>query len=145
MKRTGKIFLIMILTVLLHSCENIFHNDELDFMWRLDSVEYVDGVDFDGNACSIESKEGLWISFARDLVKVDDRNKYLCAIGVLTDQGDRLLFDFSMYQEQDWPGIDNVFKSMGIDARITTFSVTELNRKKLVLTGNKTILRLTKW
>ena len=145
MRRISRIFLIALIAALLQSCENVFHNDELDFMWRLDSVEYIDGVDFDGNTCSVESKEGLWLSFARDLVRIDDRNIYFRAIGILTDKGRQLDFDFSMYQEQDWPGMDSVLKSMGIDARISTFSITELNRKNLVLTGSKTILRLTKW
>ena len=145
MKRISRIFLIALIAALLQSCENVFHNDELDFMWRLDSVEYIDGVDFDGNTCSVESKEGLWLSFARDLVKIDDRNSYFRAIGILTDKGRQLDFDFSMYQEQDWPKIDSVLKSMGIDAKVSSFNITELNRKNLVLTGSKTILKLTKW
>ena len=145
MKRISKICLIALVAALLQSCENVFHNDELDFMWRLDSVEYIDGVDFDGNTCSVESKEGLWLSFARDLVKIDDRNSYFRAIGVLTEQGKQLEFDFTMYQEQDWPGVESVLKSMGIGAKTSTFTITELNRKTLVLTGSKTILKLTKW
>lgn len=145
MRKTCNIIIIILLTLTAYSCENVFHNDELDFMWRLDSVEFIDGVDFDGNPCTVATKEGLWLSFARDLVKVDDRNSYTSAIGILTDNGKQVSFDFSMYEEPEWPGTDTLLKSMGINTRLSTFSITLLDKKKLILTGDKTILRLTKW
>lgn len=134
----------MLVMVLLHSCENVFHNDKLDYLWRLDSVEYIDGVDLNGNACSKESKEGMWFSFARDLVKVENKNKEFCVIGILTDLGDQLTFDFSMYEDVQWATL-NGLKQMGIDAKVASFGVTELNSKELVLTGSKTVLRFTRW
>ena len=134
----------MLAMVLLHSCENVFHNDKLDYLWRLDSVEYIDGVDLNGNACSKESKEGMWFSFARDLVKVENKNKEFCVIGILTDLGDQLTFDFSMYEDVQWAAL-NGLKQMGIDAKVASFGVTELNSKELVLTGSKTVLRFTRW
>jgi len=145
MKRTGKIILLMLLMVLLHSCENVFHNDELDFLWRLDSVEFIDGLDFNGNECSKANMEGIWISFARDLVKVENKKTGFVVIGVLTEKDEQLTFDFSMYQEEEWPGTDYGLNQMGIEAKVSSFNITELSRKKLVLTGSKTILRLTKW
>ena len=144
MRRISKIILIMLLTVLLHSCENVFHNDELDFMWRLDSVEYIDGVDLNGKACSQESPEGVWFSFARDLVRVEDKNSGFCVIGVLTDHGGQLTFDFTMYDEEKW-GTEYGLKQIGIESKVTSFNVTKLKGKELVLTGTKTILRFTKW
>ena len=144
MKRTSITILIMLVMVLLHSCENVFHNDKLDYMWRLDSVEYIDGVDLNGNACSKESKEGVWFSFARDLVKVENKNKDFCVIGILTDYGDQLTFDFSMYEDVQWATL-NGLKLMGINAKVASFNVTELNSKEMVLTGSKTVLRFTRW
>lgn len=139
-----KVF-VLILMVLLQSCENVFHNDKLDYMWRLDSLEYPDGVDLLGNTCSKQSIEGAWFSFARDLVKVEDKRSGLCIIGVLTENEDRLTFDFSMYNEDNWQPIDDDLKLIGIKDKVSTFNVIELKGGKLVLEDSKVILRLTKW
>lgn len=144
MKRISATALIMLVMVLLHSCENVFHNDKLDYMWRLDNIEYIDGVDFNGNVCSKESKEGVWFSFARDLVRVEDKSSGFCVIGVLTDQGKQLSFDFSMYQDEKW-GAEYGLKQIGIGSMVSSFNVTELNKKEMVLTGSKTVLRFTRW
>ena len=138
--------LIVLTTVLLLSCENVFKNDKLDFLWRLDSVEYPDGYDLFGNPCEKENKEGLWFSFARDLVEIENNNNSLfSAIGIMKENGKTLTFDFSMYDEESWSGIDYGLKIMGIDSKVSTFTITELNGKTLVLTGSKTVLRFTKW
>lgn len=144
MKRAGITVLIMVLMILLQSCENVFHNDKLDYMWRLDSIEYIDGVDLNGNACTKESKEGVWFSFARDLVKVENRENAFGVIGILTDHGEQLTFDFSMYEDEQWATLTNLTQ-IGIDAKVALFYVTQLNSKELVLTGSKTILRFTRW
>lgn len=146
MNKDIKRILIVLFTVLLLSCENVFKNDKLDFLWRLDSVEYLDGYDLFGKPCEKESKEGYWFSFARDLVEIENNNNSLfSAIGILTENGNTLIFDFSMYNEESWSGIDYGLKIMGIDSKVSTFTITELNSKTLVLTGTKTILRFTKW
>ena len=134
-----------LLVVLFLSCENVFHNDALDFMWRLDSVEYSDSLDFYGKPCIKELKEGLWVSFARDLIWLESSNSDFSTIGILIDKGDYLILDFSMYNEENWKGINYGLKSFGIDSSVSTFSVTELNRKHMILTGRKTVLRFTKW
>lgn len=144
MKRAGITVLIMVLMILLQSCENVFHNDKLDYMWRLDSIEYIDGVDLNGNECTKESKEGVWFSFARDLVKVENRENAFGVIGILTDHGEQLTFDFSMYEDEQWATLTNLTQ-IGIDAKVALFYVTQLNSKELVLTGSKTILRFTRW
>lgn len=134
----------MLVMVLMQSCENVFHNDKLDYLWRLDSVEYIDGVDFNGKTCSKECPEGVWFGFARDLVRVEDKRSGFCIIGVLTDQGDQLSFDFTMYQEEKW-GADDGLKQIGVGTMVSSFNVTELNNKEMVLTGSKTVLRFTRW
>lgn len=144
MKRFVISLLLLTLVLSMDSCENVFHNDKLDFMWRLDSVEYLEGKDLYGNPCDVESKEGAWFSFARDLVEIENHKSLFSAIGVLTDKGNSLVFDFSMY-EDDWPGIEDGLKMLGIDAKVSQFSVTELNGKKMILTGSKTVLKFTKW
>ena len=143
-KSLFKIFAILFVVSLL-SCENVFHNDALDFMWRLDSVEYLDSLDFYGKPCIKESKEGLWFSFARDLVWLESSNSKFSVIGILIDKGDYLVLDFSKYDEQNWRGIDYGLNLFGIGSKIATFNVTELNRKHMTLTGRKTVLRFTKW
>lgn len=145
MKKAGIKVFVLILMVLFQSCENVFHNDKLDYMWRLDCLEYTDGVDLFGNTCSKQSIEGAWFSFARDLVKVEDKRSGLCIIGVLTENGDKLTFDFSMYNEDNWQPIDNELKQIGIKDKISAFNVVELKGGKLVLEDSKVILRLTKW
>lgn len=145
MKKTGIKVIILILMVLLQSCENVFHNDKLDYMWKLDSLEYPDGVDLFGNICSKQSIDGAWFSFARDLVKVEDKRSGLCIIGILTDHGDQLTFDFSMYNDDNWQPIDDGLKQIGIKDKVTNFNVIELKRDKLVLENSKAIFRFTKW
>lgn len=145
MRRLATIVLSGFLVLLCFSCENVFHNDDLDFLWKLDRVEYPDGMDLSGKPCTFENKDSLWFSFARDLVMVEDKKSHFSAIGILKDNGNTLSFDFSMYDEENWYGIDFGLKKMGIDSKETTFYVTELNRKHLVLTGSKTVLRLSRW
>ena len=109
MKKSGRLVVMIMLALSFCSCENVFHNDKLDYLWRLDSVEYVDGVDLNGNPCTKEPKQGYWLSFARDLVKIDNKDNQFAAIGILTDNGDNLVFDFSMYEGlQKWNEIDDL-------------------------------------
>ena len=129
--------------VLMLSCENVFHNDKLDFMWRLDSVEYLDGKDFDGNDAGLETRSGCWFSFARDLVELDNRNSYFQVFGVLTDDGGVLTLDFSMCGDVE--NLDAELRRMGLGSRTERFQVSTLNGNKLVLTGGKTRLSFTKW
>ena len=140
--RSAIVVLIVFMTVM-QSCENVFHNDRLDYMWRLDSVEYIDGVDFDGVPCDVEKKSGCWFSFARNLVQLDNRNSYFGAIGVLTDNGDTLTFDFSMCDKV--LNLDSELKKLGIGSRVSDFTVVTLNCSKMVLSGSETVLSFTKW
>lgn len=135
------LFLAFVLPVM--SCENVFHNDKLDYMWRLDSVEYPEGTDLFGRPCRKESKSGFWFSFSRDLVEIENQNSQFKAIGILKDDGDELTFDFSMYS--DWPVIMDGLRMMGMDSLVSTFRVLELNRKNMILSGRKTVLELTRW
>ena len=135
--------LMVLSAVIMLSCENVFHNDKLDFMWRLDSVEYIDGKDFDGNNAVSETKSGCWFSFARDIVELDNRNSYFQAIGVLTDHGNALTLDFSMCGNIE--NLDGELRQMGLGTRTERFEVSTLDSKKLVLTGSKTRLSFTKW
>lgn len=135
--------LMVLSAVIMLSCENVFHNDKLDFMWRLDSVEYIDGKDFDGNNAVSEAKSSCWFSFARDLVELDNRNSYFQAVGVLTDHGNALTLDFSMCGNIE--NLDGELRRMGLGTRTERFEVSTLDSKKLVLTGSKTRLSFTKW
>lgn len=141
-RKYSNILLIFLSAFLFISCENVFHNDRLDFMWRLDSVEFVDGKDFDGNSSGPQAKSGCWFSFARDLVEVDNRNSYFQAIGVLTDEGGTLTLDFSMCGNIE--NLDSELKVLGLGSRTELFEVS-IDGDKLVLSGRKTRLSFTKW
>lgn len=142
MNKTTRYIVLLFFSLTILSCENVFHNDRLDFMWRLDSVEFVDGKDFEGNSCDIVYTSGVRFSFARDLLEVESDKRYLRTFGVLTDNGNCLSFDFSMCVETN---IDDELRLIGIGSRKTVFEVTLLDGNNLILTGDKTILRFTRW
>lgn len=134
---------MLVMAFALVSCENIFHNDSLDFMWRLDKVEFPDGIDLYGNACKEQLKEGLWISFARDLVEIDNNNSYFSTVGLQTEYGDSIRFDFSMCTNETT--LDAELRQFGIPSRVTAFYKTCLDKKKMILKGDRTTLYFTKW
>ncbi|MCQ2064486.1 MAG: lipocalin-like domain-containing protein [Bacteroidaceae bacterium] len=141
--RKRRILTVLFLAAALVSCENVFHNDSLDFMWRLDRIEFAGGTDFDGNACSARSVSGLWVSFARDLVEIQNSNDYFGTIGILTEYGDSLRLDFSMCADET--GLDAELKEFGIGSRISTFCKTRLDREGMTLSGDRTTLYFTRW
>lgn len=141
-----KIKTVFLLTVLLlASCENVFHNDRLDYMWRLDKVEYADGHDFDGNACDVELKSRHWASFARDIVVLEKYGESdTCGVyGVFRENADSIFLDFSIWT--DTASINLKLKSFGIGTVCSGFKLEMPDRKSLVLSGDRTNLYLTRW
>lgn len=134
---------ILLLTLVFVSCENVFHNDSLDFMWRLDRIEYSGGTDFEGNVCDGLSTQGLWVSFARDIIEIEDKNTYFSSIGIQTEFGDSIKFDFTMCTNQG--ALDFELHKFGIPSHISAFCKTTLNKKNMVLTGEKSTLYFTRW
>lgn len=146
MKKTGfAIFLIMCLSALAVSCDKVFPNDRLDFLWRLDRICFLNGTDFDGKECRERTAENVWYGFARDLVEVRC-NAPAGRIGVLTDYGDSLRFDFSMYDSDSIHAelLDELHRC-GLRDIVSTHSVEKLEGGEMILSDGTVRLFFTKW
>lgn len=135
---------ICMMAILMSSCTKMFPNDDLDHMWRLDTVTFLDGYDFNGNKCSTEDKTDAWFCFARDLVEVRDGDIH-GPIGVVTDYGDSLRFDFTLFEEGNPGTAMKTLKSCGINSIVTTFNIEKLTRIKMIIRSDKTRLSFTRW
>lgn len=135
---------ICMMTALISSCTKMFPNDNLDYMWRLDTVTYLDGQNFDGNPCGDEAKTNAWYCFARDLVEVRHGDIH-GPIGVVTDYGDSLRFDFTLFEEGNPGTAMNTLKNCGIQSLVTTFNIESLTSANMILKGDKTRLSFTRW
>lgn len=120
------------------SCTSAFPNGKLDYMWRLDKITYLNGHDYNGNECAEEEKGKVWYSFARDLVEISDNQPH-GKIGITTDYGDSIKFDFSMY-----PSITDLHPC-GIWNNITTFKIELLDSGKMILSDQNVRLSFTRW
>lgn len=135
------------LTVLVSSCSKMFPNDELDNMWRLDAVCYLDGKDFEGNSRWDEEKDDTWYCFARDLVEVRS-GRIHGPIGVVTDYKDSIRLDFSMYEDIYGINPQGTLKALndcGIPSLTTTFKVERITGEKMILKCDRTSLFFTRW
>lgn len=128
--------LVILLSV--SSCTSAFPNGKLDYMWRLDKITYLKGHDYFGNECTEEEKGRIWYSFARDLVEIRDNQPY-GKIGITTDYGDSIKFDFSMYESIP------ELHSCGIWDSITTFKIELLNSREMILSDLNVRLSFTRW
>jgi len=130
------IYLLLLLPVL-SACEHAFPNDDLDFYWRLKSVEYASGetVQVDGD---------VMFGFARHMVLIEDLKNNFTRHGVTVDTGDSLKLDFSMYPDKETPYILTGLGRWGIDSTVTVFKV-EYPKDRLILSNDKVVLRLRKW
>lgn len=143
LKKLLKGLMCIVVASALCACENVFHNDRLDFMWRLDSVKFVEGTDLAGQPCTEREMQRVYFSFARDLVEVERLDNSFGVLGVLTDETDALKLDFSMCQSV--ADLEENLHYCGIPQLVTTFKVDRLDSKKMVLSCDKTILSFTKW
>jgi hypothetical protein len=139
---------IVTISVSTISCEKVFPNDKLDHFWRLNYVEYPNGSDFSGNICDIDTLGDVYIGFAQDLLQIENHSNGFSAFGVLSDMGDSLRFDFSVYRESDGYDPDNIatnLKMVGIDSLFSTFFIKQLDNKRLILSNESATLRFEKW
>lgn len=130
------------------SCEKVFPNDKLDHFWRLNYVEYPNGTDLSGNICDIDTLGDVYFGFAQDLLQIENHSNDFSAFGVLTDMGDSLRFDFSVYRESDGYDPDNIatnLKMVGMDSLVSTFYIRQLDKNRLILSNESATLRFEKW
>lgn len=129
------VLMLAAMAVISASCEHAFPNDDLDFYWRLESIEYKGGV--------TEQVENTMFGFSRHIVLIEilsgspfERH------GITTDTGDSLKFDFSMYPDKTV--VMDGLRRCGIDSTVTTFGV-EYPKGGLILSNDRVVLHLRKW
>ena len=128
-----RIIYMLLLLPLISACEHAFPNDDLDYYWRLQTIE---------RAGQVESVDNTMFGFARHIVLVEDLSHNFTLHGVTTDTADSLRLDFSMYPDtvSVLPGL----RRCGIDSVVTTFRA-EYPKDRLVLSNDKVVLRFRKW
>lgn len=138
------LFFLMLILFAFSSCEPVFPDENLDHFWRLRTIEYKSGYNFQGQACKSETVKDYMLGFARHLVvikDVKDKDFVKEIYGVTTELGDSIKFDFSIYATSM---VDSL-KLCGMDSLVTTFKVEYPDRNSMVLSSPKTILSLEKW
>lgn len=171
MKKTVKttLHIICMLIVALGcmtGCTKVFSNGKLDHQWRLNSIEYKSGMDFDGNDCTIDCCKGkVYYNFAQDLVEIDyhpDSSVYRIMVGMCIDRSDTLVIDFSMYNEEHQTNPDfvpngadhsiripseilNNIRCCGMETLRESFGIDVLDNKKMILSNSKVVLSFEKW
>ncbi len=142
-KRTRDIiaaFFTILSVWLLTSCTKVFPNDKLDYLWRLDKICY------SGSGNHEVEKSGIWYAFARDLVEI--RNGEINGpIGILTDYGDSIKIDYSMYAgvaDYDTESLLRYLSDCGITSLTVVFKIERLD-SNMILSNNDTRLFFTKW
>ena len=146
MKRNKYITLISVLSLLtLAVCsgcmEKAFPNDDLDYYWRLDRIEYRDGVNFQGAPCEYKDVDNIMFGFARHIVLIEAPGLSQ-SHGITTEFADSIKLDYSIYNN---PALTGKLQECGLDSLVSTFKLEFPDRKSMVLSGKKTVLRFRKW
>ena len=124
------------------SMESAFPDEDLDNYWRLDKVEYKEGVNFFGDSCRSEDIENTMFGFARHIVIIEDLTREFERHGVTTRFGDSLKMDFSIYDDDN---LINSLRYCGLDSVVTTFKVEYPSKKRMLLTSEKAALNFRMW
>lgn len=132
--RVLRFFPLLMLAVTAVSCEHAFPNDDLDFYWRLETIER--------KGEPAESVRNTMFGFARHIVLVEDISRGFSRHGITTDTGDSIKFDFSIYPDTAWMMIG--LRYCGIDSTVTTFGV-RYPKGGLILSNDNVVLTLKKW
>lgn len=133
-------------SMFLVSCDNLFWDDDLDYQWRLDTVEYTAGCDFQGNVAGTVQKSQCWLSMARDLAIFEDLSDSCGAIRLLGSferYSDSIRFDYSVYTDRQH--IESELSRFGLSGVVSSFEITSVDRRNMVLSGDSTTLYFTRW
>lgn len=134
--------LSLLATSIFSGCmEKAFPNDDLDFYWRLDRIEYKDGVDFQGAPCEYKDVDNIMFGFARHIVLIEAPGLSQ-QHGITTEIGDSITLDYSIYNN---PALKDRLQECGLDSVVSTFRIDYPDRGRMVLSGKKTVLRFRKW
>ncbi len=125
---------LLVLSVLAVSCEHAFPNDDLDFYWRLETIER--------KGMPIENVSNTMFGFSRHMVLIEDISRGFSRHGITTDTGDSIKFDYSIYP--DTATLKTSLRYCGIDSVVTTFGV-QYPKGGLILSNDNVVLMLKKW
>lgn len=133
-----------LLTVVLLSCNPVFPDYELDNFWKLTEIDYKQGVNYLGATTEAESFTNVYYGFARSLVEIHDgATKY---VGRIEFTGDSLHVNYSMYRDDvNLNVMLNHLKKCGVEDLNDSFAVDRLDRKKMILSNSRVVLRFTRW
>ena len=132
---------LLTLAVCTGCIEKAFPNDDLDFYWRLDRIEYRDGTDFQGVQCEFKDVDNIMFGFARHIVLIEAPG-LLQQHGITTEFGDSIKLDYSIYGN---PDLKDRLQACGLDSVVSVFRMEFPDRQRMVLSGKKTVLRFRKW
>ena len=135
------VFLLLVLALCTGCMEHAFPNDNLDFYWRLDRIEYKDGINFKGESCEYKDIDNIMFGFARHIVLIEAPGLSQ-QHGITTEFDDSIRLDYSIY---DNPTLKDKLQECGLDSIVSTFKLEFPDRKSMILSGKKTILRFRKW
>ena len=121
--------------------EKAFPDDDLDFYWRLDRIEYRDGKDFQGQPCQSKDVDNIMFGFARHIVLIEAPGLSQ-QHGITTETGDSIKLDYSIYNN---PALKDRLQDCGLDSVVSVFRIEYPDRQRMVLSGKKTVLRFRKW
>jgi hypothetical protein len=143
MKRFLYITALSMLTLAVCSgcMEKAFPDDDLDFYWRLDRIEYRDGKDFQGQPCQSKDVDNIMFGFARHIVLIEAPGLSQ-QHGITTETGDSIKLDYSIYNN---PALKDQLQDCGLDSVVSVFRIEYPDRQRMVLSGKKTVLRFRKW
>ena len=143
MKRFLYITALSMLTLAVFSgcMEKAFPDDDLDFYWRLDRIEYRDGKDFQGQPCQSKDVDNIMFGFARHIVLIEAPGLSQ-QHGITTETGDSIKLDYSIYNN---PALKDRLQDCGLDSVVSVFRIEYPDRQRMVLSGKKTVLRFRKW
>ena len=134
--------LLLLATAVLSGCmEKAFPDDDLDFYWRLDRIEYRDGKDFQGQPCQSKDVDNIMFGFARHIVLIEAPGLSQ-QHGITTETGDSIKLDYSIYNN---PALKGPLQDCGLDSVVSVFRIEYPDRQRMVLSGKKTVLRFRKW
>lgn len=127
--------LSLLSTAVLSGCmEKAFPNDDLDFYWRLETIERKGG--------DVDQVSNTMFGFARHIVLIEDLSRGFSRHGITTDTGDSIKFDYSIYS--DTALLMTNLRYCGIDSIVTTFRV-QYPKGGLILSNDNVVLTLKKW
>lgn len=132
---------LMVLVVFTGCMEHAFPNDDLDFYWRLDRIEYKDGLNFKGESCDYKDIDNIMFGFARHIVLIEAPGLSQ-QHGITTEFNDSIRLDYSIYNN---PALKDRLKECGLDSVVSVFKLDFPDRKSMVMSGKKTVLRFRKW